>query len=131
MLLKNLDFDDGLINGACGKIEDITEDGVIVQFDNGILKVIKKEEFDYMKDGKLLARRIQYPLRLSYGITIHKSQGMTLDNVFIDFNRIFEYGQAYVALSRVKSLTGLYLRGFNPQKIMTNPKIIEFYKNLE
>lgn len=131
MLLKNLDFDAGLINGTCGNVEDINDDGIIVKFDNGELKLIKREEFDYTKDGKLLARRIQYPLRLAYGITIHKSQGMTLDKVFIDFNRIFEYGQAYVALSRVKSLNGLYLKGFTPQKIMTNPKIIEFYNNLE
>jgi len=131
MLLKNLDFDAGLINGTCGNVEDINDDGIIVKFDNGELKLIKREEFDYTKDGKLLARRIQYPLRLAYGITIHKSQGMTLDEVFIDFNRIFEYGQAYVALSRVKSLNGLYLKGFTPQKIMTNPKIIDFYNNLE
>ena len=131
MLLKNLDFDAGLINGTCGNVEDINDDGIIVKFDNGELKLIKREEFDYTKDGKLLARRIQYPLRLAYGITIHKSQGMTLDEVFIDFNRIFEYGQAYVALSRVKSLEGLYLKGFNPQKIMANPRIVEFYKSLK
>lgn len=131
MLLKNLDFETVLINGACGKVIDISKEGIDVEFDNGVFKTIKPEEFDYTKDGKLLARRIQYPLRLAYGITIHKSQGMTLDEVFIDFNRIFEYGQAYVALSRVKSITGLYLKGFTPQKIMTNPKIIEFYENLE
>ena len=131
MLLKNLDFEQGLINGSCGTIEKIEEDGILVNFDNGILKSIKPQEFDYQKDGKLLARRVQYPLRLAYGITIHKSQGMTLDEVFIDFNRIFEYGQAYVALSRVKSLNGLYLRGFNPQKIMANPRIIDFYNSLE
>lgn len=131
MLLKNLDFEEGLINGACGKVVDITSDGISVKFDNGAFKVIKQEEFDYVKDGKLLARRVQFPLRLAYGITIHKSQGMTLDEVFIDFNRIFEYGQAYVALSRVKSLEGLYLKGFNPQKIMANPRIVEFYKSLE
>ncbi len=131
MLLKNIDFDSGLINGTCGNVEDINDDGILVKFDNGELKLIKREEFDYTKDGKLLARRIQYPLRLAYGITIHKSQGMTLEEVFIDFNRIFEYGQAYVALSRIKSINGLYLKGFNPQKIMTDPKIIEFYKSLE
>lgn len=131
MLLKNLDFDYGLINGACGNVEDINEDGITIKFDNGVLKLIKREEFDYYKNGTLLARRIQYPLRLAYGITIHKSQGMTLDEVFIDFNRIFEYGQAYVALSRVKSLEGLYLKGFSPKKIMVSPKIVEFYNSLE
>ncbi len=131
MLLKNIDFEAGLINGSCGEVENIGDEGITVKFDNGELRIIKQEEFDYSKDGKLLARRIQYPLRLAYGITIHKSQGMTLDEVFIDFNRIFEYGQAYVALSRAKSIDGLYLKGFNPQKIMANPKIIDFYKKLE
>lgn len=131
MLLKNLDFEQGLINGSCGVVKDFSTDGIIVNFDNGIQKTIKPHEFDYSKDGKLLAKRIQFPLRLAYGITIHKSQGMTLDEVFIDFNRIFEYGQAYVALSRVKSLNGLYLKGFEPQKIMAHPKIVDFYKRLE
>lgn len=130
MLLKNLDFEQGLINGSCGVVKDFSTDGITVNFDNGIQKTIKLHEFDYSKDGKLLAKRIQFPLRLAYGITIHKSQGMTLDEVFVDFNRIFEYGQAYVALSRVKSLNGLYLKGFEPQKIMANPKIVAFYKNL-
>ncbi len=131
MLLKNIDFDAGLINGSCGVVEGF-DDGIInVKFDNGEFKSIKQFEFDYMKDGKIAARRVQYPFRLAYGITIHKSQGMTLEEVFIDFSRIFEYGQAYVALSRVKSLGGLYLKSFSPQKIMANPKIVEFYKQLE
>lgn len=131
MLLKNLDFEQGLINGSCGVVREISQDGVTINFDNGYQKAIKPQEFEYSKDGKLLAKRVQYPLRLAYGITIHKSQGMTLDEVFIDFNRIFEYGQAYVALSRVKSLNGLYLKGFDPRKIMANPKIVEFYAKLE
>lgn len=131
MLLKNIDFEEGLINGSCGVVKGFEDDAVLVKFDNGAFKGIRQYEFDYMKDGKLAARRVQYPLRLAYGITIHKSQGMTLDEVFIDFERIFEYGQAYVALSRVKSLEGLYLRSFAPRKIMANPKIVEFYKQLE
>jgi len=131
MLLKNLDFEQGLINGSCGVVKEISQDGVYVIFDNGATKTIKPHEFEYSKDGKLLAKRVQYPLRLAYGITIHKSQGMTLDEVFIDFSRIFEYGQAYVALSRVKSLKGLYLKDFNPRKIMANPRIVEFYAELE
>ena len=71
---------------------------------------------------------VQYPLKLAYGITIHKSQGMTLENVVVDCNRIFEEGQAYVALSRVKKLEGLYLKGFSADKIKANQKVVDFYK---
>ena len=73
----------------------------------------------------------QIPLILSWAITIHKSQGITLDSAIIDAgDNIFEYGQSYVALSRVKSLDGLFLQQFNYRKIMTNPKVIEYYKSL-
>ena len=64
-------------------------------------------------------------------MTIHKIQGATLDMAEMDIGRtVFEYGQTYVALSRIKSLDGLYLSAFNPQKIRANPKVIEFYKSI-
>lgn len=69
----------------------------------------------------------QYPLRLAYAITCHKSQGMTLDCINIDLgSSIFEYGQAYVALSRVKSLDGLYIMAFDKTKIRANPRVLRF-----
>ena len=62
----------------------------------------------------------QVPLMLSWAITIHKSQGMTIDNAEIDAgNKIFESGQTYVALSRLRTLEGLYLSSFNPKKNQT------------
>lgn len=73
---------------------------------------------------------MQFPLRLAYAITIHKSQGMTLENVVVDCNRIFEQGPTYVALSRVKKLQGLYLKGFSLDKIKVNLEVVRFYKNL-
>jgi hypothetical protein len=65
-------------------------------------------------------------------MTIHKIQGSTLDCAAIDIGQtVFEYGQTYVALSRVRSLDGLYLLNFNASKIRANPKVVEFYKSLE
>jgi ATP-dependent DNA helicase PIF1 len=75
--------------------------------------------------------RSQIPLRVAYAITIHKSQGATLDSALIDIGgNTFEYGQAYVALSRVRSLDGLYLWKFDPRKVLCHPAVAEFYRNL-
>ena len=73
----------------------------------------------------------QIPLILAWAITIHKSQGATLETAEIDAGKgIFECGQTYVALSRVKSLEGLYLTSFDPFRILVNKKVKEFYKKL-
>lgn len=131
MLLKNLNFAKGLINGATGTVlelkKDKDEEHILVRFDNGVEEIIQKHTFEAYRDGDVVVSREQYPLRLAYGITIHKSQGMTLDKLIVDCNRIFECGQVYVALSRVKSLDGLYLKSFNPRKVLANQKVIEFY----
>ena len=74
----------------------------------------------------------QYPLLLAWAMTIHRSQGVSLDYAEIDIGiHIFEYGQAYVALSRVKTLDGLYLTAFQPERIKANPIVVEFYRSLE
>ena len=72
----------------------------------------------------------QIPLILAWALTIHKSQGTTLDLAEIDVgNNVFECGQTYVALSRVKSLEGLYLSSFNYTKILTNKKVKAYYSS--
>ena len=73
----------------------------------------------------------QFPLQLAWAMTIHKSQGSSLDNVIMDLGKdIFEYGQSYVALSRVRSLEGLHLSGFTYNRIQANPIVKTFYKTL-
>ena len=131
MLLKNIDLKKGLVNGSCGTIKTLTTASIDVLFDNGQRLNLDPIEFDYNQDGKTKIKRIQYPLRLAYGITIHKSQGMTFDKLVVNFNKIFAYGQGYVALSRTRSLNGLIIKGFDHNKIVANHKVVEFYKNLE
>ncbi len=130
MLLINLDFDKGLINGSCGNVLEIDNNFILVNFDNGITYKVIKHDFEFYKNDILVAIRRQFPLRLAYGITIHKSQGMSLDKLVVDCSKIFEKGQAYVALSRIKNLNGLYLHNFHPKKVMTDEKVVNFYKKL-
>lgn len=131
MLLKNIDVKRGLANGSCGTIKQLTSGSIDILFDNGVRASMLPAEFEYIKEGRTKIKRTQYPLRLAYGITIHKSQGMTFDKLVVNFNRIFDYGQAYVALSRTKTLEGLIIRGFDHNKIIANKKVVDFYKQLE
>jgi len=70
-----------------------------------------------------LARITQIPLRLAWAITVHKSQGMSLDAAIIDLSQAFEFGQGYVAISRVRTLSGLFLEGFNERALELHPKV--------
>ena len=134
MCIINLDMDNSICNGSQGIIIDIITnkdvDIPIVKFSNGIIKHIlphfwQSEEYPTISIG-------QYPLCLSWALTIHKIQGATLEFAEIDVgNSVFEYGQTYVALSRVQSLDGLYLSAFNYEKIQTNPIVTEFYNNIK
>ena len=131
ILLKNIDISNGLVNGSCGTVKKLAPSSIYVLFDNGQSIHLEPEEFEYSTEGKPKIIRNQYPLRLAYGITIHKSQGMTFDKLVVNFSKIFDYGQAYVALSRATNLNGLIIKGFNHHKIIANKKVVNFYKNLK
>ena len=131
MLLINQDFEKGLINGSCGNIKEIGNDYVLIHFDNGITEEIKRHDFEIYKRDKLIAKRSQFPLKLAYAITIHKSQGMSLDKLVVDCKNIFTKGQLYVALSRIKTLNGLYLLNFDLSGIKIDEKVVDFYNNLK
>lgn len=132
MLIKNLDVSMGLVNGAIGTIVDFAPDPTenydipIVQFDNSNVKhpisVVSWElEIDNCK-----GMAYQIPLMLAYSVTIHKSQSLTLDSAILDLADCFCDHQIYVALSRLKSLNGLYLKSFNKDKISVNKKMRDF-----
>jgi len=130
MCVANLDpeVSGGICNGSQGIIHDFVNGYPLVHFNNGTKRIIKRHIW---KSESIPGVGIEHvPLILSWAITIHKAQGVTLENAYIDVGSgIFEFGQSYVALSRVKSLAGLYLKNFNPQKIKIHPKVNEFYGN--
>lgn len=114
MFVKN-NYEMGYVNGTMGRISGFTSEGnpLVRTFDNELIEA--KEESWAIEDetGRALASFIQVPLRLAWAITVHKSQGMTLDSAMIDLSKAFERGQGYVALSRLRDLNGLRLRGLN------------------
>lgn len=136
MLIVNLDMTFGLVNGSRGVVVGFTagkDKYPIVEFLNGEKRVMSPhrwlvEEYS-TKERKIY--RTQVPLRLAYALTIHKSQGASLDSALIDIgSNTFEYGQAYVALSRVRSLDALYIHAFESKAIRAHPKVKDFYTSI-
>ena len=114
------------VNGTLGRVASWSrEDGFpIVKTKRGAV-VAEPVEWQVVEDGKVRASVTQVPLRLAYAMTVHKSQGMSMDAAVIDLSRAFEYGQGYVALSRVRSLAGLYLLGVNARALEVHPGVAE------
>jgi ATP-dependent DNA helicase PIF1 len=140
MCVVNIDLFDSdtpitnpIVNGSQGIVVDFIGEGggkmPIVQFNNGTKRIICPHQ--WQSESIKSVAITQIPLIYAWGITIHKAQGASLDIAEIDAgSNIFECGQTYVALSRVKSLEGLYLTAFNPSKIKVNKKVQDFYEGL-
>jgi len=132
MLLKNLNVAKGLVNGARGAVDSFTKEGhPVVRFLGGCKEQVKVDKWQVKSGTGAMVCRTQLPLRLAWAFSIHKSQGMTLDCVEVSLSRVFECGQAYVALSRAKSLQALRILDFKPGCVRADPKVLKFYKNLQ
>jgi len=137
MCTTNINVDEGICNGAQGVVIDFVESPTretssmlvpLVRFVNG--KTMKIVPFHRQSDEYPCISVSQIPLCLAWALTIHKIQGSTLQLANIDIGKdIFECGQTYVALSRIKTLDGLYLSEFYPHRIKANPNVITFYEN--
>ena len=116
------------INGTTGVVIDFSKDEQplpIVKLSNGYVIKVEFEDWAIENDkGKVSAKISQIPLKLAWAITIHKSQGMTLDAAQIDLSKTFEVGQGYVALSRIKNIEGLKLMGYNEKALSVDPLIL-------
>lgn len=120
----------GFANGTLGVVVDF-ERGTrypIIETHTGARITVPHMEWVVEEDGKIKAQISQIPLRLAWAITVHKSQGVTLDAACMDLSDVFEYGQGYVALSRVRTFGGITLRGYNQRALEVHPEILAIDK---
>lgn len=126
MFVKN-NSDKGYVNGTLGVVEDFDESGLpIIVTSTGKKIIAEPETWVIEEDGRIKAELKQIPLRLAWAITVHKSQGMSLDSAEIDLSKSFAPGMGYVALSRVRTLKGIKILGFNHSALRIHPEIIEY-----
>lgn len=138
MMTKNTYQKEGIINGSLGIIKDFSpkKNYPLVEFSNGKIITIAPEEWlieKYDEEKGMIVTEAgvnQIPLLLAWAMTIHKSQGLSLDKISCDLSDIFSPGQAYVALSRARSLQGVFIDKINFDKICANKKAKEFYFNI-
>lgn len=114
-------------NGTTGEVVEFSKISSypLVKMHTGRTIEVEPESWAVQDGNRILAEIEQLPLRLAWAITVHKSQGMSLDAALVDLTRAFEYGQGYVALSRVRTLQGLYLLGYNERALQVHPEVLE------
>jgi len=115
------------VNGTLGTVVDFDpfSKNPIIKTKNGRNILIAPMDWTIEENGKIKAKITQIPLRLAWAMTVHKSQGMSMDAAVMDLSSVFEYGQGYVALSRVRRLDGLYLLGCNEHALKVHPQILK------
>ena len=136
MCVKN-NFDQGYVNGTLGIVvscafgaDPVIRTAPTPDLPQGRLITIQKATWVIADGDKILAEIDQYPLRLAWAITVHKSQGMSLDSVEVDLSKAFEAGMGYVALSRVRTLNGLKILGFSENALKINADVLEHDRHL-
>ena len=131
MLIVNLDLESGLANGSRGVVSGFTSDDLpIVKFLNGKESIIENYTWEIKENDVKILNVTQLPLKVAYAISIHKSQGASLDYAEIDLESVFEYGQAYVGLSRIKTIEGLSIKSIDYDRIVAHPDAVEFYSQI-
>lgn len=129
MLLKNINLSTGLVNGARGVISHYSEGFPVVKLKNKLEYIARPEKWSIKTPSGGILQRKQVPLKLAWAFSIHKSQGLTLDCLEMSLSKVFEAGQAYVALSRAQSLESLRILDFDAKQVFADPVVLQFYRN--
>jgi ATP-dependent DNA helicase PIF1 len=119
------------VNGTLGHIQHMDDEEMLILTLNGRLVTLKKHLFQLKDgDGEVLASAKNFPITVAYAITIHKSQGATIDQAVVELSNLWDSGQAYTALSRLSNSAGLRLLSWDKRSIKVDQKVINFYKQI-
>jgi ATP-dependent DNA helicase PIF1 len=131
MCLKN-NFDAGYVNGTLGVVVSCASNtSPVIRTSDGTQLTIERTNWVIEEDGTVKAEISQYPLRLAWAMTVHKSQGMSIDAIEVDLSKSFESGMGYVALSRVRTFDGLSVIGINEKVFAVHPEVFSYDKELK
>ena len=130
IIIKNISIENGIVNGSRGIVIDLEPDLIKIKFINGKEIDVERTSWKIEENNYFIVKN-QFPVKLAYALTIHKSQGTTIDFVETNISNtsIFEYGQVYTVLSRCKSLEGLTLNDFDKEAIKCHPAVKKFYQS--
>lgn len=116
------------VNGSLGHVRRIEDELLVVELLTGDVVEVEKQKFSYLDgDGKELVAAWNFPVTLAWATTIHKAQGASLDSLIVDLSALWEPGQAYVALSRVRNPGRLYVERWNASSIRAEPLVTQLY----
>ncbi|MBX7149327.1 AAA family ATPase [bacterium] len=131
VMMRINDPEQRFVNGSTGEVIEIFQERLIIRLKRG--RTIEVEPFAFSMlnaEGEEVASATNFPVNLAYATTIHKSQGATLDEVAVDLKNLWEAGQAYVALSRLRESRGLTLLGWHPKSIKADPHVLDFHEKI-
>lgn len=127
VMFRQNDLDGRWVNGTLGTVRGLSEETLEIRLLNGEDVEVERCDFTLLDaDGSPVVVANNFPLNLAWAVTIHKAQGATLDKAQVDLRRLWEPGQAYVALSRVRTSAGLFVEGWNTSSIIADPEVIRF-----
>lgn len=129
VMMRTNDPKQRFVNGSLGTVDRIGKEHLSIVLDNGRTVRLEKTSFHLLNaEGDIVATATNYPISLAYATTIHKSQGATLDRMAVDLRRLWEPGQAYVALSRIQKSEDLTICGWQKSSFKTDPNVTTFYQ---
>ena len=130
VMLRRNDEDESYVNGSLGIVKNISDEEITLELLNGIRTTVEKEDFHVLDgDGKVSATIRNFPLTLGWAATIHKAQGASIDSLHINLRNLWEYGQAYVAISRAKNPNELFISDWSKNSIKADGDVLEYYQS--